>query len=108
MMLKYQLKGANRIQHVYFTDNNELIFAGDNGKLSMISLNGNTSAIVSVQQSNILKKYLSKSAFDYSTVYNIRQITSANNFVYCLYDRIKKENYLLYIIKKAVNKVVKL
>ena len=76
MMLKYQLKGANKIQHVYFTKNNQLIFAGDNGKLSMISLNGNTSSIITVQQSNIIKKYLSRSAFDYSTIYNIRQIIS--------------------------------
>lgn len=107
-MLKYQLKGANKIQHVYFTNSNEIIFAGDNGKLSMISLNGNTSHIIAVQQSSFISKYLSRSAFDYSTVYNIREITSSNEFVYCLYDRIRKENYLLYILKKAVNKVVRL
>lgn len=109
MMLKYQLKGATKIQCLYFTQDNELIFAGNNCKLSMISLNSEScSSIITIQSPNMVKKYLSSSAFDYSTKYNIRAITKNKDFVYCLYDKIKKKSYLMYMIKKAVNKVVRL
>jgi hypothetical protein len=38
-MIKYQLKSCRNIQKIHFTDHNEIIFAGDSGQFSMISLN---------------------------------------------------------------------
>lgn len=32
----------------------------------------------------------------------------SENFLYCLHDRISKSNYLIYLLKKAVNKVIRL
>ena len=55
-----------------------------------------------------MKKYFSKSAFDYSTRHIIKDIEVNNNFVYCLKDKISKSNYCLYYLKNMINKIVKL
>jgi hypothetical protein len=105
--MNYKLRSCGNIQQIHFTKKNEIVFAGDSGQVSLLSFNSKKLMAVNVK-SSIVKKYFSKSAFDYSTKYFVRQIAVEQDFLYCLQDKISKSNYLMYLLKKAVNCIVRL